>query len=96
MGIKELLIAKRREIIAAAGQHGAGNLRVFGSVARGEAGPDSDVDFLVDFAPQASLLDHIALLQDLESLLRLRVDIVSAKALHWYIKDRVLAEAVPL
>ncbi len=96
MGIGELLTDNRREIIAAAKQHRASNLRVFGSVARGEAGPDSDVDLLVDFDPEASLLDHVALLQALESLLGRRVDIVSAKALHWYIRDRVLAEAVPL
>ena len=96
MGIGELLGAMRQEILATATRHGASNVRVFGSVARGEAGPDSDVDFLVDFCPGASLLDHVALLQDLEGLLGRRVDIVSARALHWYIKDRVLAEAVPL
>jgi len=96
MGIAESLTAKRHEIIAVARQHRASNLRVFGSVARDEAEPNSDIDLLVDFDPEASLLDHIALLQDLEALLGRRVDIVSAKALHWYIKDRVLAEAVPL
>jgi uncharacterized protein len=96
MGIAELLGEMRVEILAAATRHGASNLRVFGSVARGDAGPDSDVDFLVDFDAGTSLLDHVALLQDLEGLLGRRVDIVSAKALHWYIRDRVLAEAVPL
>lgn len=96
MGIAELLGEKRKEILAAATRHGASNLRIFGSVARGEAGPESDVDFLVDFDAGTSLLDHVALLQDLEGLLGRRVDIVSSRALHWYIRDRVLAEAVPL
>ena len=96
MGIAELLGEKRREILATATRHGASNLRIFGSVARGDAGPDSDVDFLVDFDSESSLLDHVDLLQDLEDLLGRHVDIVSARALHWYIKDRVLAEAVPL
>ena len=96
MGIAELLEDKRPEILAIAARYGASNLRVFGSVARGEAGPASDVDLLVDFSPGVSLLDHVGLLQELEALLARKVDVVSARALHWYIKDKVLAEAVPL
>ncbi len=96
MGIRERLAERREEIVAVAARHGASNVRVFGSVAREEARPESDVDLLVDFAPRASLLDQVALLQELEDLLVARVDVVSAKALHWYIRDRVLAEAVPL
>jgi len=69
---------------------------VFGSVARGEAGPDSDVDLLVDMEPGRSLLDHIALLQDLQDLLGIDVDVVTERALHWYVRDKVLKEAVPL
>jgi hypothetical protein len=94
--IDELLKAKRQEILAIAARHGARNIRVFGSVARGEAGPESDIDILVEMDSGKSLLDHVALMQDLEDLLQRKVDVVSEKALHWYIRDRVLAEAAPL
>jgi uncharacterized protein len=69
---------------------------VFGSVARGEAGPESDVDFLIDLEPGRSLLDHVALIQDLEDILSLKVDFVNEKALHDCIKNRILREANPL
>jgi uncharacterized protein len=94
--IDELLKSKRQEILAIAARHGARNLRVFGSVARGEAGPESDLDILVEMEPGKSLLDHVALMQDLEDLLQRKVDAVSERALHWYIRDQVLAEATPL
>jgi len=94
--IDELLKVKRQEILAIAARHGASNLRVFGSVARGEAGPESDLDILVEMQPDKSLMDHIALMQDLEDLLQQKVDVVSERALHWYIRDQVHAEATPL
>jgi len=94
--IDELLKAKRQEILAIAARHGARNLRVFGSVARGEAGPESDIDILVEMDSGKSLLDHVALMQDLEDLLQRKVDVVSEKALHWHIRERVLAEAAPI
>ena len=90
------LRSRRTEILDAARKHGARNVRVFGSVARGDAGPDSDVDILVELEPGRSLLDHSALMLDLSDLLGCKVDVVSDRALHWYIRDRVLAEAVPL
>ena len=96
MGMNELLKDKRDDILRIATRHGAQNVRVFGSVAKGRAGPKSDVDFLVEMAPGRNLLDHVALWQDLEDLLGYKVDVVSEKALHWYIRDRVLKEAVPL
>lgn len=96
MKIDELLKSKRQDILAIAAKHGARNVRIFGSVARGEAGPDSDLDILVEMKPGTSLMDHIALMQDLEDLLGRKVDVVSDKALHWYIRDQVLAEATPL
>jgi predicted nucleotidyltransferase len=96
MGVDELLKLKREEILKLAAKHGARNLRVFGSVARGEARPSSDIDFLFDFEPGRSLLDHVALKQDLEDLLSRKVDAVTEKSLHWYIRQRVLSEARPL
>jgi predicted nucleotidyltransferase len=94
--IEDLLKSKRQEILTIAARHGARNLRVFGSAARGEAGPESDLDILVEMEPGRSLMDHVALMHDLEDLLQRKVDVVSERALHWYIRDQVLAEATPL
>jgi predicted nucleotidyltransferase len=74
---KELIENRRDDIRAIAERHGARRLRVFGSVARGESRPDSDIDFLVEFEPGRSLLDQAALLLDLQDLLGLKVDVVS-------------------
>ncbi len=90
------LKSKREDILALAARHGARNVRVFGSAARGEAGEASDIDLLVVLDPDRSLLDHVAFAQDLEDLLGRRVDVVTEGALHWYIRDRVIAEAVAL
>jgi predicted nucleotidyltransferase len=92
----EELRARRDHILSIAARHGARNVRLFGSVVRGQAGPDSDVDFLVEMDGDRSLLDHVGLIQDLEDYLGRKVDVVSERALHWFIRDRVLAEAVPL
>ena len=92
----ELLKQKRDEILRLAAQHGARNVRVFGSVVRGEATPSSDVDFLVELESGRSLFDLGGLLVDLQDLLGCEVDVVSDRGLHWYIRDRVLAEARPL
>ncbi|MBW4538914.1 MAG: nucleotidyltransferase family protein [Myxacorys chilensis ATA2-1-KO14] len=96
MGIDELLADKREEILAIAAQHGAYNVRVFGSVARGEARADSDVDFLVEIEESRSLLDRIALIQDLQDLLGRKVDVAKTQNLHRLIRDRVLEEAIAL
>ena len=96
MGIGELLQDKRVAILRIAASHGAHHIRVFGSVARGDATPTSDIDLLVELEPDRSLLDHVALKQDLEDLLGRKVDVMTEKALHWYVRDRVLSEAVPL
>ena len=87
---------KRDDILRLAAQHGARNVRVFGSVARGEAGPKSDVDFLVNFEPGCSLYDIGDLIMDLQDLLGRKVDIVEPEGLHWFIRDRILKEAVSL
>jgi predicted nucleotidyltransferase len=86
----------RADILAAAARHGATNVRVFGSVARGDADADSDVDFLVDFEQGRSLLDLAGLLVDLEDLLGHRVDVVTEPGLKARIRQRVLAEAVAI
>jgi predicted nucleotidyltransferase len=92
----ELIRAKREDILRLAARHGATNVRVFGSVARGEAGPDSDLDLLVDVGPVHSPWFPAGFMADLALLLGHRVDVVTERALHWYIRDRVLSEAIPL
>lgn len=96
MRLDELLREKRDDILRIAAQHGATHVRVFGSVARGEAGPESDIDLLVEFDPGRSLLDHSRLVMDLQDLLGCKVDVVTPDGLHWAIRDRVLVEAVLL
>lgn len=96
MNLNQLLKTRREEILEIAKNHGAHNLRLFGSVARGEATANSDVDILVEFEPHRSLLDHSRFVQDLEKLLNRKVDVVEPVALHWYIKDKILDEAVPI
>jgi hypothetical protein len=96
MGIAEVIDKQRNQILAIAAKYGAGNVRVFGSVARGEANDQSDVDFLVDLEEGRSLFDLGGLLMDLQTLLCRKVDIVTEKGLHWYIRDRILQEAKPL
>jgi predicted nucleotidyltransferase len=86
----------REEILALAARRGATNVRVFGSAARGTSRPDSDVDLLVSFDAGRSLLDLIGFKHDVEDLIHRPVDVVTDRALSPYIRDRVLAEAVPL
>lgn len=95
-GIEEVLKKKREEILVIASKYGARNVRIFGSAAKGSARPESDVDLLVEMESGRTLLDHVALVQDLEDLLGRKVDVVTEKSLHWYIRDSVLEEAVAL
>lgn len=92
----QLLKAKRRQILALARQHGAYNVRVFGSVARGDAQIDSDIDFLVNLEAGRSLLDLARLLRELQELLGCEVDIVTEAGLRQRIRSQVLQEARPL
>src|SRR5450631_2137785 len=93
----DTLRAERREaILRLAEQRGAHSLRVFGSVARGEATENSDLDLLVTWEPGRSLMDHAGLVQDLRELLSIKVHIGTEKSLHWYVRDRILNEATPL
>ena len=86
----------RSEILRVASAHGARNVRVFGSVARGDSGPESDLDLLVDFEPGRSLLDHAAMQLELEALVGRNVDVASERGLRPRVRDRVLSEARPL
>jgi uncharacterized protein len=92
----EALAAQREAILRIAAAYGASNVRVFGSVARGDARPDSDVDLLVDLAPNRSLLDLGGVQMDVQALLGCHVDVVTAPGLRPRIRRRVLAESVPL
>lgn len=96
MDIRELLKSKRDEILRIAARHGASNVRVFGSVARGEAGVESDVDFLVEMDRGRSLLDRAALMLDLEQALGRRVDVANERGLKSSVREQILKDAVRL
>ena len=92
----QMLTSRRTEILRIASCYGIGNVRVFGSFARGESRPDSDLDLLVDLEPGRSLLDLIAAKQDIEDLLGRRIDIVTERSLSPYIRDSVSQESILL
>jgi predicted nucleotidyltransferase len=92
----EAVRRRRAEILRLTARYGASNVRVFGSVARGDASSESDVDLLVEFEPGRSLLDLVGLELDLRDLLGLHVDVATVASLKDRIRPRVLAEAVPL
>ncbi|HOC21432.1 MAG: Nucleotidyltransferase domain protein [Chloroflexi bacterium ADurb.Bin360] len=96
MELENLLRSQREAILHTATRYGAFNVRVFGSVARGEARADSDIDLLVELEPGRSLLDLGGLLMDLQALLRCKVDVVTENSLRPRVRERVLQEAVPL
>ncbi len=96
VALETLRDEKRDDVLRLAGRHGARNIRVFGSVARGEERDTSDLDLLVEWEAGRSLLDHVALVQDLEELLGTKVHLGTERSLHWYVRDRILKEATPL
>ncbi|MCW5700719.1 MAG: nucleotidyltransferase family protein [Rhodospirillales bacterium] len=96
MTLEVRLRNRRDEILRLAAEHGAFNVRVFGSVARGEADETSDIDFLVAMEPRRSLFDLGGLQYDLQALLGCPVDVVTERGLKARIRDRVIKEAVPL
>ena len=96
MSYEQLVKEKREEILRIASRHGARDVRVFGSVARGEADRESDIDFLVELEAGRSLLDLGGMQMELESLLGRRVDVVTVRDLKARIRDRVLREAMPV
>ena len=92
----DLLQTFRRQILELAAHHGARDVRVFGSLARGEGRADSDLDLLVTLGEERSLIDLVELKLDLESLVHRPVDVVTEQALSPYLREQVLAEAIPL
>jgi predicted nucleotidyltransferase len=90
------LCARREEILGSAAEHGARNVRVFGSLVRGESDASSDVDLLVEMEPGRSLIDLVGLWQDLEDMLGTRVDVLSDGGVSPYLRERIYAEAVSL
>jgi len=92
----DILRRKRDEILKLAVQHGVSDIRVFGSVARGEEGPESDIDFLVIAGPDTSSWFPAGFILDLEALLSRRVEVVTEAGLYPHLRDRVLGEAVAL
>ncbi len=96
MDINELLTRRREAILRIAAKHGASNVRVFGSVARGQARRNSDVDFLVKLGRGRSLLDQAGMIVELEDLLKRKIDVAAEDGLKDRIRARILAEAIPL
>lgn len=96
MNTRELLRKKRAEILAIAAKHGASNVRIFGSVARSEDTTTRDVDILVDMHGDRSLLDLVALKQDIVELLGRRADVLTEESISRYLRDRIRAQARPL
>ena len=94
--MRELIRARRDEILRVAADHGARNVRLFGSAARGEAREDSDIDLLVDLQPGHGLLSLAALGVSLERMLGRKVDVLTERGLRERIRPRVLADAVAL
>jgi uncharacterized protein len=96
MTLEELRTTRREEILTLAARRGAANVRVFGSVARGDNDENSDLDLLVDMEPGRTLFDLSGLLLDLEALLHISIDVVTERGLRPRIRQTVLAEAVRL
>lgn len=96
MSEPQVVQQKKKEILAVARAHGLVNVRIFGSVARGEDTAQSDIDLLVDLEKGRTLLDLGGALMKLQELLGRKVDIVTERGLHWYLREKILREARPL
>jgi len=96
MDMRQLIREKRDKILSIAAKHGASNVRLFGSVARGEDTPDSDIDLLIDAGPTTSSWFPAGLILDLQEVIGRRVDIVTENGLNPHLRDQVLHEAIPL
>jgi hypothetical protein len=96
LGIDEVITPHRRELARLRRKYGVATLRVFGSVARGEAGPNSDVDLLVEYSRAVDILTGVSLRLDLQAALGRRVDLVREEYLKWSVRPQALADAVPV
>jgi len=96
METKSFIEEKRDIIIRIARAHGARNVRVFGSHARGDSGPESDLDLIIELEPDRSLLDLIAIKLEIEDLVHRKVDVVTEAALSPYLREEILQETVAL
>ena len=96
MTLDEIRRSKRERLLSLAAHHGATNVRVFGSIARGDSVSSSDIDFLVDLAPDRTFMDLGGLLMDMQGEIGIAVDIATEQILRPEVRARVLAEAVPL
>jgi hypothetical protein len=96
MPLRDDLRLRRDALHQIAARHGASNLRLFGSVARGEERPDSDVDLLIDLAEDRGFGDYLALAEELETLLHRKVDLVLARSLSPHFRPYIEADATPL
>ncbi|MBV9035621.1 MAG: nucleotidyltransferase family protein [Acidobacteriaceae bacterium] len=96
MVLEEIRRLKREKILSLASRHGASNIRVFGSVARGEASSSSDLDLLVELEPGRSLMDLGGFLMDVQRELGMRIDVATERMLRPEVRSRALAEATPL
>jgi hypothetical protein len=96
MTLEELRRSKRDQILRVAREHGAHNVRIFGSFARGEQNPASDIDLLVDLDPDRTLMDLGGLLMNLQEMLNVRVDVATEEMLRPRVRERVLCDALPL
>ena len=96
MTLYQLIQERKLRLVQIAADHRAINLRLFGSVARGEDQPYSDVDFLVEFLPGSTLVDHVSLMDELSAELGRKVDVVSDRALNKQLQQRVFSEAIVL
>jgi predicted nucleotidyltransferase len=96
MSLREEIQRQRDVVLGIAGRYGASNLRLFGSVARGEERPDSDVDLLIDLSPERGFSDYLELAEELEALLERRVDLVLSRSLSPHFRPFIEAEARPV
>lgn len=93
---RQMILEKRDAILEIARRHGAHDVRIFGSVARGDAGESSDLDLLVRFEPSRSLLDHAGLIGDLEDMLAIKVDVIDEDGMRPRFREAIMREALPL
>ena len=96
MATIDLILNSRNEILELASKYGCTDVRIFGSVSRGDERDDSDIDFLVNIDENHTLLDMVGFQADLQKIFHRKVDVVQETSLHWFIKKQILGEAKPI